>query len=68
MTPAIRRIDDRLLNPREAANILGVSRWTLKRLADGPPCIQISPRRSGYRLSDIRSWLDRRAHGEAGTA
>jgi predicted DNA-binding transcriptional regulator AlpA len=55
--------DQRVLTVIEAARLIGVSLATLKRIfADGggPPIVQISKRRVGIRVSDLRRWLDSR--------
>jgi predicted DNA-binding transcriptional regulator AlpA len=52
-----------VLTTTQAARFLGVSPDTLKRMRRkglGPPRTQISERRIGYRLSDLKSWLDQR--------
>jgi predicted DNA-binding transcriptional regulator AlpA len=52
VTPA----NDRIVSEREAAQIRGVSEYTLRRQAqrgEGPQRIQLSPRRIGYRYSSL---------------
>jgi predicted DNA-binding transcriptional regulator AlpA len=52
VTPA----NDRIVSEREAAQIRGVSEYTLRRQAqrgEGPERIQLSPRRIGYRYSSL---------------
>ena len=52
VTPA----NDRIVSEREAAQIRGVSEYTLRRQAqrgEGPPRIRLSPRRIGYGLSSL---------------
>jgi predicted DNA-binding transcriptional regulator AlpA len=47
---------DRILSQNEAARLRGVTRETLRRMAQagiGPPRIQLSPRRFGYLASDF---------------
>jgi predicted DNA-binding transcriptional regulator AlpA len=47
---------DRIVSEKEAAEIRGVSRDTLRRQAqrgEGPRRIQLSERRVGYRLSEL---------------
>jgi predicted DNA-binding transcriptional regulator AlpA len=47
----------------QAATILGVSIETLKRLearGKGPKRIRVSLKRVGYRLSDLRAWVEAR--------
>jgi predicted DNA-binding transcriptional regulator AlpA len=49
---------DRIVSEREAAQIRNVSPDTLRRLAargEGPRRIKLSPRRVGYRLSEVLS-------------
>ncbi len=46
--------DDAIVNDRAAAIILGVSVWTLRRAAPVPKR-QISERRYGRRVGDIRA-------------
>jgi hypothetical protein len=53
-----RPIDDRIVSEKEAARIRGVSEYTLRRQAErgeGPERIRLSPRRIGYRISDLLS-------------
>jgi predicted DNA-binding transcriptional regulator AlpA len=63
--------DDRLLSRRQLSELTGLSIDTLGRMArrgNGPPVTRISERRIGYRVLDLRSWLDaqrcERASGE----
>jgi hypothetical protein len=54
--------NERVLTVDETAGLLGVSTFTLLRMrqrpnADGLPFVQLSPKRIGYRLCDIRSYL-----------
>ena len=47
---------DRIVSEKEAVEIRGVSADTLKRQAErgeGPERIRLSPRRVGYRLSEL---------------
>lgn len=58
--------DFKLLRPREAAALIGLSESTLakKRSAgDGPKFIRISRTRIAYRLSALMEWLDEREYG-----
>jgi hypothetical protein len=53
----------------EVIGLLGVSVFTLLRMrqrpgADGLPFIQLSPKRIGYRLGDVRAYLKARRVGE----
>lgn len=55
--------DLRVLTRDEAADMLGISRLGLDRLhmeGAGPARVRLSARRVGYRLSDLRAWLDSR--------
>jgi predicted DNA-binding transcriptional regulator AlpA len=55
--------DDRVISEHEAAKACGVSIATLRRrvaAGDGPPRIRLSVHRVGYRLRDLRAWLDAR--------
>lgn len=55
-------MSDRILRPKQAAVILGVSRTTLHRLETGDPTfpvkIRITARAVGWRESDLLSWLE----------
>ena len=49
-------VSDRIVSEKKAAEIRGVSPDTLRRAAargEGPKRIQLSPRRVGYRLSEL---------------
>ena len=51
---------DYVVSKKEAAQITNVSIFTLDRLAaksDGPCRLKLSPRRVGYRMSDLQAWL-----------
>jgi predicted DNA-binding transcriptional regulator AlpA len=53
----------RVFNKLAAVKLLGVSERTSDRLerdGNAPPKIQLSPRRVGYRASDLAAWLDAR--------
>ena len=55
--------DDVVLSTVETLEMLGISRPTLNRLdraGEGPPKIQLSARRIGRRLGDVRAWLQSR--------
>lgn len=55
--------DWRVITRDEAADMLGISTLRLDRLhfeGAGPPRIRLSERRVGYRVSDLRAWLDSR--------
>jgi predicted DNA-binding transcriptional regulator AlpA len=50
------RPPDRIVSEKEAAKIRGVSEYTLRRQAargEGPTRIRLSPRRVGYRYSEL---------------
>ncbi len=52
---------DRIISERVAAEILGISRDTLRRLGkrgEGPQRRKISSRRVGYRFSEVEACLD----------
>ena len=53
-------VSDRVVSLNEAAVISGVSVSTLKRQAKAQKLriLQLSPRRIGIKLSDLRVWLD----------
>jgi predicted DNA-binding transcriptional regulator AlpA len=53
----------RVVSRRKAIEIAGVSERTWERLeavADVPVKTRLSQNRIGYRISDLREWLDRR--------
>lgn len=50
----------RVISEAAAADLLGLSAVTLKRMAargEGPPRLKLSIRRVGYRLRDVESWV-----------
>jgi predicted DNA-binding transcriptional regulator AlpA len=50
----------RVLSEAETARLLGIHCDTLLRMSlrrEGPPRIKLSPRRIGYRLTDVLAWL-----------
>jgi predicted DNA-binding transcriptional regulator AlpA len=52
---------DRLISERATAEILGISRDTLRRLGrrgEGPTRRKISPRRVGYKVSEVEAYRD----------
>jgi prophage regulatory protein len=58
--------ENRVLRPKEVAEMLGVTVITLNRYAkrpDFPKKITISPRHTGYYLSEIKEYLDSMARG-----
>lgn len=55
--------DLQVLSVGETARVTGLSRSSLYRLADRGefvPRVQLSQRRFGYRLADVREWLTAR--------
>jgi predicted DNA-binding transcriptional regulator AlpA len=60
---AARLPDFAIVSREQASVILGVSIDTLKRLVaagKGPPRIKVSEKRVGYRISDLKAWLEQR--------
>jgi predicted DNA-binding transcriptional regulator AlpA len=58
----------RVLTKPQTLKMLGLSSRTWDRLiarGETPPKIQISTNRIGYRVSDLKQWLDRRRMSEA---
>ena len=60
-----------VLTLSEASSLLSVSipvmdRW--RAAGEGPRFIRLSARRIGYRLSDLRAWIESRAQGGARAA
>jgi predicted DNA-binding transcriptional regulator AlpA len=56
--------DDAIITPSATSHLTGLSEDTQKRQSDRgkfPARIQLSKRRFGYRLGDIRAWLRARA-------
>jgi predicted DNA-binding transcriptional regulator AlpA len=54
----------RVLGRDEVIAFLGISKMTFDRLeakGGGPRRVRLSSRRIGYRVSDIKAWLDARA-------
>jgi predicted DNA-binding transcriptional regulator AlpA len=52
-----------VLTDQQTVELLGVSRDTLKRLdrvGDGPPRVNLSPRRHGRTVGGLRKWIQRR--------
>lgn len=58
---------DRLLTPRETAELIGVEVGTLgnwrSRGAHDLPFVKSGGRLVRYRLADVRAWIDRKTHG-----
>lgn len=62
LPPEIAR--QRVVDEKTAAEFVGLSHVTLERmrkLGTAPRHIILSPRRLGYRVADLLSWLDQRA-------
>jgi predicted DNA-binding transcriptional regulator AlpA len=58
----------RVVDEPTAISLVGLSRDTWDRLrarGEAPPVTKISERRIGYRLIDLKVWLDARRIGEA---
>jgi predicted DNA-binding transcriptional regulator AlpA len=58
----------RVVDRPTAISICGVSPRTWDRLearGETPPKTRLSANRTGYRLADLKSWLDARRMGEA---
>jgi predicted DNA-binding transcriptional regulator AlpA len=54
-------VPDRLITERTTAEILGISPDTLRRLGrrgEGPTRRRISPRRVGYKVSEVEAYRD----------
>jgi predicted DNA-binding transcriptional regulator AlpA len=52
-----------ILTDREVSELVGISidtLWRLERKGDAPPRVQLSARRHGRRLADVRRWLAER--------
>jgi hypothetical protein len=67
------RADDRVLSPREVAELLGVSVFILLRKRqrhDGGdlPWVQLSENRIGYRFGDLKAFLAARRQGSLDAA
>jgi predicted DNA-binding transcriptional regulator AlpA len=65
-------LDIRVVDRKTAAELIGVSPRTFDRLialGDAPRSTKLSARRIGYRICDLRAWLDaRRSPAEAAAA
>jgi predicted DNA-binding transcriptional regulator AlpA len=58
----------RVVPEREACALIGVGFMTWQRMkarGETPPVTQLSPRRVGYRVSDLAKWLDGRRRDAA---
>jgi predicted DNA-binding transcriptional regulator AlpA len=63
MTNVPNGVPDRLITERATAEILGISPDTLRRLnrrGEGPLRRKISPRRVGYKVSEVEAYRDGR--------
>jgi predicted DNA-binding transcriptional regulator AlpA len=52
-----------VLTDKQVCELVGISQdtlWRLERKGDAPPRIQLSARRHGRRLADVRRWLAER--------
>ena len=61
----------RVLSEPQTYRAIGVSDRTwerLKAIGDVPPKTRLSEGRVGYRVSDIKAWLDRRREGSGEAA
>jgi predicted DNA-binding transcriptional regulator AlpA len=59
--PAMGGTRDRIVSERATAQILGISPDTLRRLGrrgEGPMRRKLSPRRVGYKLSEVEAYRD----------
>lgn len=64
LTDANTTSSDRLIRPKNAAAMLGVSKkqlYIIARQEDFPEKIQIGSRAVGWRLSDLKAWIDSRS-------
>ena len=60
---------DQLLNEKQVATWLGISLPSLQRQrsnGSGPPFVQLSERRIGYRKSAVERWLEARTINRVG--
>jgi predicted DNA-binding transcriptional regulator AlpA len=58
----------RVVSEPELRRMLGISEQTLDRMklrGDVPPKTQLSARRVGYRVADVKEWLDQRRRSPA---
>ena len=52
-----------VLTDKQVCELVGISQdtlWRLERKGDAPPRVQLSARRHGRRLADVRRWLAER--------
>ena len=60
-----------VLTDKQVCELVGISvdtLWRLERKGDAPPRIQLSARRHGRRLADVRRWLAERTVTRGKTA
>ena len=60
--------DVRVLDEPTTAAAAGVSPATwirMRQRGETPPCVQLSKRRIGYRVSELKKWLDERSRSSA---
>jgi predicted DNA-binding transcriptional regulator AlpA len=60
-----------VLTDKQVCELVGISQdtlWRLERKGDAPPRIQLSARRHGRRLADVRRWLAERTVTRGKTA
>ena len=65
ISPSLKR---GVVTREEFASLLRVCATTIDRMhrkGTGPKRIRLSPRRVGYRLEDVRAWLDAKVEGGA---
>lgn len=58
----------RVISKAKAREVLSLSENTWDRMearGELPPATQLSPRRVGYRIIDLKNWLDARRVGQA---
>jgi prophage regulatory protein len=64
------QLPDRLISFTELKSLVGLpysraTLWRMERRGDFPQRIKLSPRRSAWRLSELRAWIDARPRGMA---
>ena len=60
-----------ILTDKQVCELLQISPdtlWRLERKGDAPARVQLSPRRHGRRLADVRRWLAERTTATKGDA
>lgn len=67
-TPMLENINgDCIISKKEAAELLDISVDTLDRMTargEGPKRVQLSARRVGFQMRELRQWIERRAEAE----